>query len=72
MFHFNSSVHAEQTFTIANGPSITLNHIDLEAIVNIDQKLHDNIRQALQKNLPSTIHIQLLFPNIDVSFSQTF
>jgi hypothetical protein len=69
MIRINSSIHTEQTFTIDHGPSITLNHVDVEASINMDKNLHDKLQQSLKKNLPSTIHIQLLFPSNNVSLT---
>ncbi len=67
MFRFNSFVYAEQIYKIAYGPSIILDYIDVELSVNIEKEFHDQIRKIIQKSLPSTIHIKLLFPSRNVS-----
>jgi septum formation topological specificity factor MinE len=67
IFRFKSFVHTEQTYKIAHGPSLTLDYIDVEMSVNIEKDLHDQIRNIIQKYLPSTIHIKLLFPSNNVS-----
>lgn len=69
---FQSCVQTEQTFHIINGPSMTLNHLDVEATVVIDEELHRHIENVLKKSLPSLIHLEFLFPSIDVSCSHTF
>jgi len=56
----------EQIFTINNGSSITLFHIDVQAQVIIDQEFHIQIERVIKKCLPSTIHIQFLFPSNNV------
>ncbi|CAF1439050.1 unnamed protein product [Adineta steineri] len=61
--HFKLFTQTEQTFNIMNGPSITLNHIDVESEVKIDDELHKKIENVLKKRLPSIIHIELLFPS---------
>ncbi|CAF4311774.1 unnamed protein product [Rotaria sp. Silwood2] len=63
LLRFKSCVQTEQTFCIMNGPSITLNHIDVEAEVMIDEDLHKQIQSVLKKSLPSIIHIEFLFPS---------
>ncbi|CAF3497440.1 unnamed protein product [Adineta steineri] len=66
LLHFNSFLQTEQRFTIENGPSITLNHIDVQANVIIDKDFHKQIQKVLKKDLPSTIHIQFLFPSNNI------
>ncbi|CAF1063458.1 unnamed protein product [Didymodactylos carnosus] len=66
LLRFDSFVQTEQTFTIAHGPSITLNHVDVQASVVIDKEFHDQIRRVLKKSLPPTVHIQLLFPSNNI------
>ena len=68
LFHFHSFIQSEQTFSIVDGPSITLNHVDVETSVRIDKDFHDQIQRVLKKNLPSTVRIQFLLPANDVSF----
>jgi hypothetical protein len=67
LLHFNSFIQTEQTFTIVHGPSITLNHIDVQASLVIDEEFHDQIRRVLKKSLPSIVHIQFLFQSNNVS-----
>lgn len=69
---FQSSVQTEQTFHIINGPSMTLNHLDVEATVVIDDELNRHIENVLKKRLPSLIHLEFLYPSIDVSSFHTF
>ena len=69
---FQSSVHTEQTFHIISGPSMTLNHLDIEATVVIDEELNRHIENVLKKRLPSLIHLEFLYPSINVSCSHTF
>jgi hypothetical protein len=68
LLHFKSFVQTEQIFHIMNGPSITLNHIDVEAEVIIDKDFHKQIESVLKKKLPSIIHIQFLYPSNTVCF----
>ncbi|CAF1287197.1 unnamed protein product [Adineta steineri] len=64
MLRFESLSQNEQTFAITNGPCITLNHISVKASVVVNTEFQQKIRQILKKNLPSTIHIELLYaPN---------
>ena len=64
MLSLESFVQSEQTFTIANGLSMTLNHITVDARVTIDEEFHNHIRGIMKKSLPPNIQIQLLFaPN---------
>ena len=63
LLSFKSLVKTEQTFRIMNGPSITLNHIDVEAEVVIDEGFHKHIQGVLKKSLPSITHIEFLFPS---------
>ena len=69
LFHFHSFVQSEQTFSIVDGPSITLNHVDVETSVRIDKDFHEQIQRVLKKSLPSTVRIQFLLPPNDVSFT---
>ncbi|CAF1577380.1 unnamed protein product, partial [Adineta steineri] len=48
---------------IINGSSITLNHIDVESEVHINEDFHKQIENVLKKRLPSIIHIEILFPS---------
>ena len=66
ILYHESFIVTEQIFTIANGPSITLGHVVVEARLNLDQQTGDHIRRIL-KSLPSTIQIQLLFVPINVN-----
>ncbi|CAF4112088.1 unnamed protein product [Rotaria sp. Silwood2] len=63
LLRFNSFIQTEQKFSIDNGPSITLNHIDVQAELIIDKNFHEQIRNVLKKSLPSILHIQFLFPS---------
>ena len=65
---FKSFVQTEQTFRIIDGPMLTLNHLDVEAAVMIDEDFHRQIESVLKKRLPSTIHLEFLFPSTNVSF----
>lgn len=69
LLRFVSFIQTEQTFSIHNGPSITLNHIDVQAELVIDKEFHEQIRNVLKKSLPSIIHIQFLFPSNQVCLS---
>ncbi|CAF1040266.1 unnamed protein product [Rotaria sordida] len=66
LLRFNSFTQTEQTFSIENGPSITLNHIDVQAELTIDKDFHQQIRNVLKKSLPSIVHIQFLFPSNNI------
>lgn len=68
LLHFKSLIQAEQTFCITNGPSISLNHIDVEAEVVIEKDFHQRIQSVLKKSLPSLIHIEFLYPANTVCF----
>lgn len=72
IFRFKSFLHSEQIYKIAHGPSVTLDYMDIELSVNIEKELHDQIRNIIQKSLPSTIHIKLLFPSRNVSISSLY
>ncbi|CAF1395759.1 unnamed protein product [Rotaria sp. Silwood1] len=61
MLLLNSFVSTAQTFSIANGPSMTLIHIDVIAKLNIDEEFHNQIKRILKKSLPSNVRIQLLY-----------
>jgi len=64
MLHFDSFIQTEQIFSIDHGPSITLNHISVDATLIIDENYHNHIRRILKKSLPPNIQIQLLYaPN---------
>jgi len=67
MLLLDSVVITEQTFTIANGPSITLDHMAVEARLNMDQQFHNHIERIFKKRLPSTVQIQLLFVPANVN-----
>ena len=67
ILHFDSFQQTEQTFSIKNGPSIVLNHIDIQAQLTIDKDFHQQIRNVIKKSLPSIVHIQYLFPSNNVS-----
>ncbi|CAF0737424.1 unnamed protein product [Adineta steineri] len=62
-FHLKSFTQTEQIFNIINGSSITLNHIDVETEVHINEDFHKQIENVLKKRLPSIIHIEILFPS---------
>lgn len=66
LLRFNSFKQTEQVFTIEKGPSITLYHLDVQALVTIDREFQRQIEGVLKKSLPSTIHIQFLFPSPNV------
>ncbi|CAF2928774.1 unnamed protein product [Rotaria sp. Silwood2] len=66
MLLLNSFIQTEQTFSIANGPSMTLIHIDVNAKLNIDEEFHNQIRPILKKSLPSNMRIQLLYTSSDI------
>ncbi|CAF1463258.1 unnamed protein product [Adineta ricciae] len=66
LLRFKSFVQTEQTFTIQHGPSITLNHIDVEAQVIGEKEFHQQIERVLKKSLPKTIHIEFLFPSNNI------
>jgi hypothetical protein len=71
MLHFRSFIHTDQRYEIADGPSITLDYIDVTMTVNIDEELHDQIRAVIRKSLPSTIHIKVLIPSKDVNIQSS-
>ncbi|CAF1073633.1 unnamed protein product [Rotaria sordida] len=66
LLRLKSLVQTEETFSIVNNSSITLNHIDVEAEVIIDKGFHKQIQDVLKKSLPSTIHIEFLFPSNNI------
>jgi len=68
LLYFNSFKQTEQIFQIENGPQITLFHIDVQANIIIDKQFKLQIEQVLKKSLPSTIHIQFLFPSNNVFY----
>ena len=61
ILQLNSFIHSEQTVSIVNGPSLTLDHISVDAKVTIDESLYEMIRRTLKKSLPSVVSIQLLY-----------
>lgn len=64
MLHLDSFSQTEQMFSIDHGPSITLNHISVDATLIIDETYHNHIRRILKKSLPPNVQIQLLYaPN---------
>jgi hypothetical protein len=64
MLRLDSLIQTEQTFSIEHGPSITLNHISVDATLIIDETYHNHIRRILKKSLPPNVQIQLLYaPN---------
>jgi hypothetical protein len=67
MLRLDTFEQTEQTFSIANGPSITMIHINVEATVHIDEEFHSQIRRILKKDFPPTIRIQLLHAPNNVS-----
>ncbi|CAF2972551.1 unnamed protein product [Rotaria sp. Silwood2] len=66
----DSLVHTKQTFTIRNGPSITLGHVTLEAQLTVNKQLYNTIQEILKKPLPSIVHIQILFVPTNVIIEQ--
>jgi hypothetical protein len=68
LLRFNSFKQTEQIFTIENGPSITLFHIDVQANIIIDKEFQIQIERVLKKGLPSIIHLQFLFPSHNVCY----
>jgi hypothetical protein len=68
LLRLRTFVQTEQTFSILNGPSISLNHVDVQADVVIEKAFHKQIEGVLKKSLPSTIHIECLFPSNTVCF----
>ena len=69
IFQLGSFVHSQQTFAIANGSSLTLDHVSVEAKVTIDDEFHEKIEHSLKKRLPPTVSIQLLYASESVSES---
>jgi hypothetical protein len=67
MLDLDSFEQAEQTFSIAGGPSITLIHINVTAKVQINEEYNNQITRILKKSFPSTIRIQLLYVPSNVS-----
>ena len=67
IFQLRSFVHSEQTISIANGPSVTLSHVTVEAKVTIDEDLHQMIQHTIKKRLPSNVSIQILYAPDTVS-----
>ncbi|CAF1417698.1 unnamed protein product [Adineta steineri] len=64
MLRLDTFIQTEQTFSIDHGPSITLNHISVDATLIIDDNYHNHIRRILKKSLPPCVQIQLLYaPN---------
>ena len=62
----NSFIETEQTFEIENHSSIQLNHLDVQASIQIDKQFEKQIQQIIKKELPQTISIQFLFPKIEI------
>jgi len=67
MLLLNSLVQTEQTFTIDNSSTITLNHITVNAQVTVDEEFHNHIRRIMKKSLPPSIQIQFLFASKSVN-----
>ena len=64
MLRLDALTQTEQTFSIDHGPSITLNHISVDATLILDEAFHNHIRRILKKSLPPNVQIQLLYtPN---------
>ncbi|CAF1298463.1 unnamed protein product [Adineta steineri] len=70
MLLLNSLVQTEQTFTIADGSSMSFNYITVDAQVTIDEEFHNHIRRIIKKSLPSSVQIQLLFASNSLIASQ--
>ena len=70
LFSLKSFVQTEQIFQIGDGSSITLNHIDVEAGVDIDEDFHRQLQGVLKKRLPPMIHIEFLYPSKQVNSLQ--
>ncbi|CAF2700718.1 unnamed protein product [Rotaria sp. Silwood2] len=70
MLIFNSFIQTEQTFSIANASSLTLNHVSVNAQVTIGEEFHYQIQRIMKKSLPSNVRIQLLFAPDNLIASQ--
>ncbi|UJR29713.1 hypothetical protein I4U23_017262 [Adineta vaga] len=70
--HFDSLKQTEQTFTILNQSSITLNHIDVIANIHLDKQFQKQMENVLKKSLPNQIHIQFLFPSNQIFQEENF
>ncbi|UJR22115.1 hypothetical protein I4U23_025179 [Adineta vaga] len=70
MLRLDTFIQTEQIFSIDHGPSITLNHISVDATLIIDENYHNHIRRILKKSLPSNVQIQLLYTPNDVIIKQ--
>ncbi len=71
MFSLDSFTQTEQIFSIINGLSITLIHVNVEATVNIDQDFRQHMKRILKKDFPPIIRIQLLYIPNEVSWILT-
>lgn len=60
-------VQTEQRYSIVNGPSITLQHISVKAVLTVDDKFRKEVQRILKKDLPPSVQIQILFAPNDVS-----
>jgi hypothetical protein len=70
MLRLDSFLQTEQIFSIDHGPSITLNHISVDATLIIDETYHNHIRRILKKSLPPTVQIQLLYAPSQIVMKQ--
>ncbi|CAF3536801.1 unnamed protein product [Rotaria socialis] len=70
ILNLNRFEESEQTFSITNGPSLTLRHIAVDAAVTINEKLHSQIQHTMKKRLPSNIQIQILYASNDLIASR--
>ncbi|CAM4809029.1 unnamed protein product [Rotaria magnacalcarata] len=61
MLRLDSFSQTEQSFSIEHGPSISLNHVSVDATLIIDETYHNHIRRILKKSLPPNVQIQLLY-----------
>ncbi len=60
-------MQTEQRYSIVNGPSITLQHITVEAVLDINDTFRKEIRRILKKDFPPSVQIQLLLAPNSVS-----
>ncbi|CAF3997273.1 unnamed protein product [Rotaria sp. Silwood2] len=70
MLRLDSLNQTEQIFSIDHGPSITLNHISVDATLIIDENYHNHIRRILKKSLPPNVQIQLLYTPNNIVMTQ--
>ncbi|CAF2099972.1 unnamed protein product [Rotaria magnacalcarata] len=70
ILNLNRFEESEQTFSITNGPSLTLRHVAVDAAVTINEKLHSQIQRTMKKRLPSNIQIQILYASNDLIASR--